>query len=140
MARTKIVGNAAVITSTVTLENIKKIEKSTRADALVLKGGEDGKTPIFAVASAPSGNGSLNSVGAEFANASRDANGFAQITLSIPSDVTDAKEYVADKYGAALTNLAAVEAKLPEVVQAINAEHTALLNTIEQVDTTVAQA
>jgi len=132
MANTKIIGNAAVITSTATLEGIKKVEKSARKDALVLKGGEDGKTPIFAVGTAASGNGNINSVGAEFANASRDGNGFAQITLSIPADVTDAKKYIADKYGAALTNLAKVEEKLPEVIETINAEYEALLETIDE--------
>ena len=129
MANTKIVGNAAVITSTLTLEQIKKVEKSARKDALVLKGGEDGKTPVFRVATGY-GDGNINAVGAEFANASREG-GYAQITLLIPSDVENAKEYVADKYGAALTNLAKVEEKLPEVVSVIDAEYAALLETID---------
>ena len=129
MANTKIVGNAAVITSTLKLEEIKKVEKSARKDALILKGGEDGKTPVFRVGTG-FGDGTINAVGAEFANASRDG-GYAQITLLIPSDVENAKKYVADKYGAALTNLAKVEEKLPEVISVIDAEYAALLETID---------
>ena len=72
MANTKVIGNAAVITSTLKLADIKKIEKSTRKDVLTLKGGEDGKTPIFMVGTTTYGTGNINACGAEFACASRD--------------------------------------------------------------------
>lgn len=131
MANTKIVGNAVVITSTLKLEDIKKIEKSTRKDVLTLKGGEDGKTPIFMVGTTDRGTGNINVCGAEFACASRDADRFAQITLGVPADVADAKEYVVEKYGVALINLGKVEEAVPAVLTAINEEHDALIESIE---------
>lgn len=131
MANTRIAGNAAVITSTMKLEDIKKIEKSTRRDVLTLKGGEDGKTPIFTVGTTGCGAGNINAYGVEFACASRDNNAFAQITLDIPASVEDAKEYIVDKYGVALTNLAKVEAAVPAVLSVINEEHDALIESIE---------
>ena len=48
MAKITIAGDAAVVTSAMKLEDIKTIEKY-RPKELVLKGGEDGKEPIFAV-------------------------------------------------------------------------------------------
>ena len=131
MAKTQVIGNAAVITSTLKLADIKKIEKSTRKDVLTLKGGEDGKTPIFMVGTTNCGTGSINACGAEFACASRDDDQFAQITLGIPADVADAKEYVVEKYGIALINLAKVEEAVPAVLTAINEEHDALIESIE---------
>lgn len=131
MANTKIVGNAAVITSTLKLADIKKIEKSTRKDVLTLNGGEDGKTPIFMVGTTTYGTGNINACGAEFACASRDGDQLAQITLGIPADVADAKEYVVEKYGIALINLAKIEEAVPAVLTAINEEHDALIESIE---------
>ena len=46
MAKITIAGDAAVVTSAMKLEDIKTIEKY-RPKELVLKGGEDGKEPIF---------------------------------------------------------------------------------------------
>lgn len=131
MAKVKVFGNAAVVTSTLKLAEIEKVQNSTRRDALTLKGGDDGKTPVFCVCASKHGRGDINNVGAEFANASRDENGYAQITLDIPTDVADAKEYVAKKYGVGLTNLSKLEEALPEVIATIEAEHAALLETIE---------
>lgn len=48
MAKIVIAGDAVVVTSAMKLEDIKTIEKY-RPKELVLKGGEDGKEPIFGV-------------------------------------------------------------------------------------------
>ena len=64
MAKIVIAGDAVVVTSAMKLEDIKTIEKY-RPKELVLKGGEDGKEPIFGVGTTH-GAGSINAVGASF--------------------------------------------------------------------------
>mgnify|MGYP000937705903 CR=1 FL=1 len=62
MAKIVIAGDAVVVTSAMKLEDIKTIEKY-RPKELVLKGGEDGKEPIFGVGTTH-GAGNINAVGA----------------------------------------------------------------------------
>lgn len=52
------------------------------------------------------------------------------MTLMAPADVKDMKEYVADKYGAALMNLAKLETNLPAVIGAIAAEKQSIMDNI----------
>ena len=63
MAKIVIAGDAIVVTSALKLEDIRAIEKY-RPNELVLKGGEDGKEPIFAVGTT-AGAGNINAVGAK---------------------------------------------------------------------------
>ena len=56
MAKVKTMGQAIVVVSEVKLDDIKKIEKY-RPEALVLKGGEDGKEEIFRIGT---GAGKIN--------------------------------------------------------------------------------
>ena len=70
MAKITIAGDAAVVTSAMKLEDIKTIEKY-RPKELVLKGGEDGKEPIFAVGTT-NGAGNINAFGASFGAETRD--------------------------------------------------------------------
>lgn len=129
MAKVTIVGNAAVITSTLKYEDIKTVAKYRPAD-LILKGGEDGKEPIFAIA-AGEGNGDINANGAVFGGASRDEEKLAQITEVVNANgATDVKELIADQLGGALVNLAKLEEKLPAVIAEINAEKASVLECI----------
>ena len=48
----------------------------------------------------------------------------------VPADVKDMKEYVADKYGAALMNLAKLETALPAVVDSIAASKKSIMDNI----------
>ena len=79
MAKITIAGDAAVVTSAMKLEDIKTIEKY-RPKELVLKGGEDGKEPIFAVGTT-NGAGNINAFGASFGDETRDDEKLACITL-----------------------------------------------------------
>lgn len=58
MAKIVIAGDAVVVTSAIKLEDLRNIKKY-RPAALILKGGEDGKEPIFAV-DVTNGNGDIN--------------------------------------------------------------------------------
>ena len=130
MAKITIAGNAAVITSAVKLEDIKTIAKY-RPEALVLKGGEDGKEAIFAVSVARNGVGEIGTYGAVFGAETHNDGKFATVTVGIP-DIGDAdiKEVVADKFGGALAKLNALEDTLPDVIAAIDAEKTTVLDSI----------
>lgn len=128
MAKVIIAGDAVVVKSTLKLEEIQTVEKY-RPNELVLKGGEDGKEPIFAVGTT-TGVGNINEFGASFGSASHDDEKLATITLSATGITGDVKEWVADRIGGALVNLRKLEEKLPEVLEAIAAERTAIMSDI----------
>jgi len=130
MAKLQVIGNAGVITSTLKLEEIKTIQKY-RPEALVLKGGEEGKEDIFAISAGK--QGSINQYGATFADATRDREGLATITLGIFFEGTneELKEHLADKFGTALVHLGELEDKLPAVLREIGEKKEEMLAQIE---------
>ena len=130
MAKIQIVGNAAVVTSSMKLEDLATIQKY-RPNALQLMGGENNKEPIFCVAVGNNaGHGEINGNGAYFTDTTHDANKLACITLCLNGVLGDVKEYVADKLGKAITHLNALEATLPEVLTAVSQEKAAVLASI----------
>lgn len=129
MAKIVIAGDAVVVTSSLKLDDIRKVEKY-RPEALILKGGEDNKEPIFAVQTAKSGNGSINQYGVTFASESHDENKFAQITMTLGTVNGDVKEHVADKLGAAVDMLNQIEGTIPDVIEAIDAKKKAIIENI----------
>lgn len=128
MAKVTIAGKAIVITSALKLEELETVKKY-QPKALVLLGGEDGKEPIFAVGVVRGSAGKIGNVGVEFGEETQTEK-LATMTLMAPADVKDMKEYVADKYGAALMNLAKLETNLPAVIGAIAAEKQSIMDNI----------
>ena len=128
MAKIVIAGDAIVVTSALKLEDIRAIEKY-RPKELVLKGGEDGKEPIFAVGTT-AGAGNINAVGASFGRESHDAEKLATITMCTNGVTGDVKEWVADHIGSAIISLNKLEEKLPTVLEEIAAEKAAVLSNI----------
>lgn len=129
-AKITIAGNAVVVTSALKLEDYRTIAKY-RPDALILNGGEDGKTPIFAVAVTDRGNGEINKYGATFGSESHDEAKLATITMAadcVGND--DIKEFVADQIGSAVINLHKLEETLPAVLEEITAEKAAVMESI----------
>lgn len=129
MAKVTIVGNAAVITSSMKLEELATIKKY-RPKALVLMGGENNKEELFALDVGTSGNGGMNSVGACFCATTHDEAKLACITTTLTGVQGDIKEYVADKFGEALIHLNALEAKLPEVLASISEQKAGIMANI----------
>lgn len=130
MAKLSILGNAVVVTSAVKLEDIRTIEKYNR-DALILKEDIEGKkVPVFGVATGSTGE--INQNGATFADATRDDNKFAQITLCtcLENITGDVKDWAADKFGKALTRLNQLEATIPTVLEQISADKAAVMANI----------
>lgn len=127
MANIVIAGDAVVVKSSLKLEEIQTIAKY-QPKALTLMGGEDGKEPIFSVGTSTD-SGDITVYGASFGRA--DADGKATITLVTPGIPNEkVKEWVADKLGAAITNLNALEAKLPDVLSGIAAQRAAVMENI----------
>ena len=128
MARITIAGDAVVVTSALKLEDIKTIAKY-RPDELILKGGEDGKEPIFGIG-VTSGCGSINEIGASFGRESHDDDKLAIITMSAGEVSGDVKEWVADCIGGAIIKLNKLEEKLPAVLAEIADEKAAVMSNI----------
>ncbi len=127
MAKIVIIGDAVVVKSNLKLEDIKTVAKY-RPNELVLKGGEDGKEPIFGLGTT-TGTGSINSVGVSFGRA--DADGNAIVTMVMEGVPTEkAKDWVADTLGGAIINLNTLEAKLPTVLASIAAERSTVMENI----------
>ena len=130
MAKLSILGNAVVITSAIKFEDIRTIEKYKK-DALALKEDVEGKkVPVFGIATGSKGE--INQNGATFANATRDDDKFAQITLCTCLDgiTGDVKEWAADKFGVAISRLNQLEATIPAVLDGIAADKAAVMANI----------
>jgi len=128
MAKIVIAGEAVVVTSAIKLEDLRKVAKY-RPDALVLKGGEDGKEPIFRIGVC-SGTGKINKYGAEFGAETHDDAKLATITLVTDALEGDIREAVAEAIGASILNLNKLEETIPAVLAEIDAEKAAILGNI----------
>ena len=130
MAKIFIKNDVAFVESAMKLEDLKTIKKY-RPSALTLRGGEDGKQPIFTISVRGDGKGDINENGATFGSATRDDKKLATFTMVITaSDETDVKELVADEIGGYLANLNKLEATLPAVLEEIKAEHDKVMESI----------
>lgn len=129
MAKIIVAGDAVVITSGLTLENLETVKKYN-PNALTLMGGEDGKEPVFCIGVNRGKQGNINQYGVEFGAETRDEQKLATLTLLVPGEIDDVKNYVADKYGAALMMLNKLEAFLPTILEAIEADKKAILDNI----------
>ena len=127
-ASVKVAGDAMVLTSGVTFDDIKKIAKY-RPEALILKGGKDNKEELFRIG-VTAGKGNVNQFGVSFAKESRGEQGFAQLTILLPDGAKDVKEYVSDTYGRAILMLNKIEETFPTVLGEINAEKARIESTI----------
>lgn len=129
MAKITIAGDAVVITSSLSLEDIRKVEKY-RPEALYLKGGENNKEILYGIATTTD-CGNINEYGASFGRESHDADKKAVITMCIGDvAVENVKEYVADLIGRAVTNLTKIEATIPAVLAEIAEEKNQIMSNI----------
>jgi len=129
MSKIIITGSAIVLKSSLKLEDLKKLGKY-RPDALTKK--DDKGSLLFKVAVAEQGNGSAFGKAAYFAPVTHDADGLATITLAIPEDVKDVKEYAADLLGETFTNLQGMEESLAAASHEVDAAKAAMLEKITQ--------
>ncbi len=129
MAKIKILGNSVVVISSVKLEDFKKVEKY-RPSALILMGGEDGKEPIFRVGT---GHSNINEYGAEFNCATRDNEKKAMLTMAYfaENEDSDVKNDIVESLGVPMLNLEKIEARIPAIIEEIDAERASIESKIE---------
>lgn len=128
MAKYVINGEAFVVTSSKTLEEIQSVEKyAPKALSLFEKDEDTGcRVEVFRVATAAKGKGGLNEFGAVFATEARDGSGCACATILLPDGVSDAKQFVKDNYGAAIVKLEQVEQQIGEALAKVAEDMAAL--------------
>ena len=126
MATVTIAGNSYVITSAISMAALETVKKY-RPSALALTDPEKKET-TFKVGI---GSNSVSDYGISFGGVSNGDEKLATATLSIPSDVEDAKEYVLDKAGLAIANLNKVEAGIAAALNEIKAERNAIAENIK---------
>lgn len=133
MAKTKIVGDALVITSELKLTDLELVQKYEPAALKLYNVDDNGKkNPCFAICVQP---GALQKFdvtdnGITFRKASRDG-GFAEITCSVPAGEGDVRELVAEKFGGAISGLIRLEQELPDVIEAITERRQSVIDCIE---------
>lgn len=122
MAKITIAGDAYVVTSAKTLEEIETLEKY-RPDALKLFNiNEDGRKEVVFAVGSTKGEGAITQYGASFSGVTHDEQKLATITMHLPAGTEDAVEYVAEKVGTAIINLNKVEAALDTALAEVVAE------------------
>ena len=126
MSKVTIAGNSYVVTSDVAMADLEAVKKY-RPSALILID-EETKETYFKVGL---GSSSINDFSISFGGVTNDEKKLATATLSIPSDVEDAKEFVLDKAGLALANLNKIEAGITGALKDIKAERDAIAANIK---------
>ena len=126
MAKITIAGNSYVITSSVSMADLETVKKY-RPSALSITDPETKET-LFKVGV---GSSSISEYGISFGGVSNDDEKLATTTLSIPSDIANAKEYVLDRAGMAIANLNKVEAGITEALTEIRAERDTIAANIK---------
>jgi hypothetical protein len=127
MAKIKICGDAAVLTSAVTVKDIKTLSKF-KPNALKLIDPET-KDELYAIGMGSTA--SLSKFGATFTG--EDARGCATATIALPIGIENEKkkEYTKDSFGYALLSLQKVEAQIVEVMATTRAEFENMDDAIE---------
>lgn len=130
MAKITITGDAVVITSSQTLEDIRVLEKYRPKALCLFDVDENGqKEEAFKVCST-NGSGTINQYGASFGSATHDDQKRATITLTLPRGIDDATEYVAETIGAAILSLNRVEQQFAAALAGVADEKAAVMESI----------
>ena len=127
--RVRIVGNAAIITSSLQFDTIKKLEKYN-PDALVLcaKDNDGDCVEIFRIATSKVGN--ICKHGISFA--SKDKAGNATVTVLLPENVVDKREFFKNTYGNMLFILKDFEKHITEAAESVDKAFAELDEEIEE--------
>lgn len=131
MSKVKIVGNAAVITSDLKIEEIERVKKYTK-NGLKLK--DEKGNEIFFIDTTKNGVSSITNHGVVFAEQS--AEGYAQATLLIAEDVKaeDRLDVILDNFAIALGNLKALETYIRSAAIEVNETIEGIKEQIEVID------
>ena len=120
-------GGAMIISSAATPEDLKTLAKY-RPEALVLKDAEK-KKELFSIAVATNGYGCIGKYGAEFSTIT-DKDGHATITVMIPDDVGDKKEWAQEYLGVTILRLNQLEEQFASQLTDVTNEKQAVADKI----------
>ena len=126
MATVTIAGSSFVVTSAVSMADLEAVKKY-RPAALKLVD-EETKEPLFKVGT---GSNSLNDFSISFGGVSNDEKRLATMTLTIPTGVEDAKEYVLELAGKALMSLNKVETGIAKALEEIKTDRDTIAANIK---------
>ena len=132
MAKARILGTSVTITSAIKVADLKTLAKFKPEALKLIECVGSTKEEKFSVALGTSS--SVTKYGIVFD--STNADGYAEVTLQIPTSITadKRKEYVADTYGYALLNLNQLERQIAEVITETEADFIAINEGIEEVN------
>lgn len=127
MANVKIVGNAVILTSDLTVEEIAKVKKFTK-NGLKLK--DEKGNDIFEIAYTP-GMSSISDYGINYGEVN--AEGHAQATLMLDELIAAEKrlDVVLDNYAIAFGNIKTLETYIREAATEVNSTVEAIKESIE---------
>jgi len=130
MASITICGDAVVIKSAETLDNLKLLQKY-KPEALCLMD-EDGNAVFKVGVASREAGGQLNNFGASFASVTRDADGLATITMISSGSQSGAElvSDVSDKFGPAIIKLSRVEEQFASAIEQIAKDKAEVLEHI----------
>ena len=130
MSQVKIMGESAVLTSTLKREEIELLQKLSPNQLVFLD--EDTKDPIFAIGIAKVGSISEN--GVLFNNHNND--GFATATILLPDGIEIEKraEWVSEHFEKGINGLNEVEERIHDSAELAKSTHQTFLDGIEILD------
>ena len=130
MSKVKIVGNAAVFTSDLKVEEILKVKKFTKGG---LKLRDEKGNEIFSIDYATTG-GSISEHGIVYSEVN--AEGYAQLSTLLDENVPaeHRMDVILDEYAIAIGNLNTLEAYVRETATELNNTVEGIRNAIEVVD------
>lgn len=127
----KVISNQMAVVTTITLEQIKKLQ-AEKPEALCLYEGEGKeKKMVFRVMAGETG--AVSNIGITFNAETNDELKLAVVTLDLSGkpESEDVTEYAAKRYGRALKALAKVETQFGEALTAIDVEAEELRSLIQ---------
>jgi len=131
MSKTQIVGLAAVITSAVTMEELKKLQKYQPESLKLVERQEDGtKKEKFAISTGETL--SVNKYGIQFNSVT--TNGKASVTVPIPAYTEDKVAWVKENLGVAILNLNVMEDQIENALLNLAEHFQAVEENIEVIE------
>lgn len=132
MAKILIAGNACVVTSDFTMEQLRRLKKYS-ADSLVLRKDDkkDGD-PIFMLD--VGSKGCVSAAGIVFDGETHDDKKLACLTMNIPAGTSDVNKWVMDNIGSAIIKLRQLEGKLTGALKSVDDEEKAILASVKTVE------
>jgi hypothetical protein len=115
-----IAGNAGIVKTTITSADFEAVKKGNPS---ALKITEE-KTELFYIGYSQNG-GAINSFGIIFNGTSED--GSLSVTIGIPADITDKKEFLVQKLLPVKDYLEKLEETVPEIAAKLRREKAALI-------------